>query len=764
VNDDRAVRHDAVRQDAEAERLRAIRASDLADPRLVSELDDLVRLAARVTDSPMAAVSLIERETQLLLCTVGIEARVSPRGASICDHTIRGLGPLVVDDTATDPRFRDSPLVTGSPHIRSYAGAPVHVGHLPFGALCVLDVRPRVHSTEQLDLLGAVARQVDRLVELHRHRRAASAPDLETVQRFAAVIRDQADFDEMLGALDSPAWVVDVSTQRFLRVNDATVRGYGWSSDELVHLGALDLLAARESELVAASIASSVRDGKAIDGSVPLSFWNGRRLLHRRRDGEVFEVRLAIAALHFEGSDALLVMVSRLGDRGASELDAERAAAHDPLTGLGNRRLMNAILDAHLGAGDPLTLLVVDLDRFTTVDDAAGHRRGDELLVVAAARLCAVVPAEATVVRHRGDEFAVLLPRTDVEDSRQVADRVRIALARPYLLEVGEHTLTASIGIAESSTAMASADLVALAEEAARDATRAGGNYVVVADVAFRERRQRRERIARQLAAAEEREELQLCYQPVVALEGPRAGRVDLVEALLRWHPDRAALMPPTKFLDVAERAGLMAPIGRWVIGEACAAAARWHRAGRELRVSVNCSVRQFTPQLHSEVSDALALHGLEGDRLVLEVTEGAVMEDHDRAGRMIEALAALGVQVVIDDFGTGYTSLGRLQELAVAGLKVDRAFALGLATPQGFGLYRAMVEMADACGIEVTAEGIETPRQLHVVTGLGCASAQGFLLGRAAPEDVVPERSAFPVAASRERASLLDRYGAHAG
>jgi EAL domain-containing protein (putative c-di-GMP-specific phosphodiesterase class I) len=145
-------------------------------------------------------------------------------------------------------------------------------------------------------------------------------------------------------------------------------------------------------------------------------------------------------------------------------------------------------------------------------------------------------------------------------------------------------------------------------------------------------------------------------------------------------------------------------------------------------------------------------------------VTEGALLEDHEGAGRVIEALAALGVQVVIDDFGTGYTSLARLQELAIAGLKIDRAFALGLATPQGFGLYRAMVEMADACGLEVTAEGIETPRQLHVVTGLGCAAAQGFLLGRAAPEEVVPERSAFPVAATRERANLLDRYGAHAG
>jgi diguanylate cyclase (GGDEF)-like protein len=764
VNDDRAVRRDAVRRETEDARLRAIRTAEVTDPRLASELDDVVWLAARVTDSPMAAVSLIEQETQLLLCTVGLDPKSSPREVAICDHTIRGLGPLVVEDTAADPRFRDNPFVVGAPHIRSYAGVPVHIGHLPFGALCVLDVRPRVRSTEQIDLLRALARQVDRLVELHRRRRSADPADVERVQRLAATISSAADFDELLGGLDSPACVLELSTQRFVRVNEATVRAYGWSSEELTHLGALDLLAAREAELVSATIASLPRDEAAIDRSLALTFWNSRRFLHRRRDGEVFEVRLAMSPLRFEGSDALLVIVSRLGEGGASELEAERAAAHDPLTGLGNRRLMNATLEAQLGAGVPVALLVVDLDRFRTVNDTAGHRRGDELLVAAAARLCAVLPEGATPIRRGGDEFAVLLSDVGVEESRQLGERIRRTLASPYRLEVGEHAVTASVGIAASSVGMSGADLVALAEEAAQAAKRAGGNCVVAADVALRERRQRRDRLANQLAAAEERQELQLYYQPVVPLEGPRAGRVDLVEALLRWHPDRAALMPPTKFLDVAEQAGLMAPIGRWVIGEACAAAARWHRAGRELRVSVNCSVRQFTPQLHTEVSDALELHGLTGDRLIVEVTEGALLEDHEGAGRVIEALASLGVQVVIDDFGTGYTSLARLQELAIAGLKIDRAFALGLATPQGFGLYRAMVEMADACGLEVTAEGIETPRQLHVVTGLGCAAAQGFLLGRAAPEEVVPERSAFPVAATRERANLLDRYGAHAG
>ena len=736
----------------------------MADPRLAAELDDLVWIAARVTGSPMAALSLIEEETQLLLCTVGLEPRVARREVAICDHTIRGLGPLVVEDASTDPRFRDNPVVAGAPHVRSYAGVPVHVGHLPFGALCVFDVRPRVRSTEELDLLRALARQVDRLVELHRRRRSAEPADAETAQRLAAVVRTAADFDELLGALDSPACVLEMSTQRFLRANDAMVQTYGWSFEELAHLGALDLLAAREAELVSATIAGLSRDEAAIEGPVPLAFWNSRRFLHRRRDGEVFEVRMAMAHLRFEGSDALLVIVSRLGEGSASEVEVERAAAHDPLTGLGNRRLMNATLDAQLATGAAVTLLMVDLDRFGAFNDMAGHRRGDELLVVAAARLCAVIPSGSTAIRHGGDEFAVVLVDAGIEESRQVAEGIRRTLATPYRLEMGEHTVTASIGIARSATAMVTADLIALAEEAAQDAKRAGGDSVVVADVALRERRRRRDRLAHQLAEAEERRELQLYYQPVVALEGPRAGRVDMVEALLRWHPDRAALMPPTKFLDVAEHAGLMAPIGRWVIGEACAAAARWHRAGRELRVSVNCSVRQFTPQLHVEVSDALSSHGLEGDRLVIEVTEGALMEDHDGAGRVIESLAALGVQVVIDDFGTGYTSLGRLQELAVAGLKIDRAFALGLATSQGFGLYRAMVEMADACGLEVTAEGIETPRQLHVVTGLGCVSAQGFLLGRAAPEEVVPERSAFPVAASRERESLLDRYGAHAG
>jgi EAL domain-containing protein (putative c-di-GMP-specific phosphodiesterase class I) len=339
---------------------------------------------------------------------------------------------------------------------------------------------------------------------------------------------------------------------------------------------------------------------------------------------------------------------------------------------------------------------------------------------------------------------------------------MRRTMAAPYELGVGEHLVTASLGVAVSSPGMTASELLARAADATQDAKRAGRNCVVLADAALRERHQRRDRLASQLAVAEENEELQLHYQPIVALRGPRAGRVDLVEGLLRWHSSRAALMSPTRFLDVAEEAGLMGPIGRWVLREACAAAARWLRSGRRLQVSVNCSVRQFTSRLVPEVADALTASDLDGELLVIEVTEQALSEDHDRAGGVIEALAELGVRVVIDGFGTGYSSLGRLQELAIAGLKIDRAFALGLVTPQGFGIYRAMVEMADAFGLEVTAEGIETPRQLHAVAGLGCAAVQGFLLGRAAPEEVVPERSAFPVASPSDRPGPVERFGMH--
>jgi diguanylate cyclase (GGDEF)-like protein len=586
----------------------------------------------------MAAVTLIEQDTQQLLCTFGAGPRTIPRGMAICDLTIRGLGPLVVEDVTEDPRFRENPLVTGPPHIRSYAGVPVHVGHVPFGALCVLDVRPRARGADVLDLLRALARQVDRVIELHRRRRSATAPDPRTSERPAARV----------GALVEA---------------DAT--------------------------------SLSVADG------------------------------------------------SRATAAGCRWLDS---------------------LEAHLRADAPVALVSADLDHFKGLNDSAGHLRGDELLVAAAARLAAALPEGAVPARRCGDEFAVLLPDTGPEEARRVAERMRRAMAAPYELGVGEHLVTASLGVAVSSPGMTASELLARAAEATQDAKRAGRNCVVMADAELRERHRRRDRLASQLAVAEENDELQLYYQPVVALRGPRAGRVDLVEALLRWHPSRAALMPPTKFLDVAEEAGLMGPIGRWVLREACAAAARWLRSGRQLQVSVNCSVRQFTSRLASEVADALAASDLAGERLVIEVTEQALSEDHDRAGGVIEALAELGVQVVIDDFGVGYSSLGRLQELAIAGLKIDRAFALGLVTPQGFGLYRAMVEMADAFGLEVTAEGIETPRQLHAVSGLGCEAVQGFLLGRAAPEEVVPERSAFPVASPSERPGPAERIGMHAG
>jgi diguanylate cyclase (GGDEF)-like protein len=756
--------HRSARHDPEGERLRAIRVADLRDHRLVADLEDLVRLAAVVTSSPMAAVTLIDQDLQLLLCTHGIEPQTTPRKVAFCEYTIQGHGPMVVVDTESDPRFHNNPVVAGAPHIRSYAGVPVHVGSVPFGALCVMDVHPRAQSTEQLDLLRSLARQVDLVVELHHLRKATTAPDEESVQRMATAIGSAEEFDEMLGGYGLPAWIIEPRSQRFLVANEATERVYGWTPEELGTLRAPELLAAREAELLSVPSARLPHGADLADDPAQLAFWSGRRFLHQDRDGDVFEVRVALAPMRFEGVDALLCVLSDVGDGGADDLAVERAAAHDPLTGLGNRRLLDVSLDARLGTSQPLVLLMVDLDRFALLNEVAGHRRGDELLVGAAARLSALLPVDATAVRYGGDEFAVLLAETRIEDAQHLAERIRRALGAPYLLAVGEHSVTASVAVANGVPPMTGSDVLTLATDAIEVAKAAGGDCVVVADASLRERHSRRERIQSQLAEAEEREELQLYYQPVVALEGPRAGEVDMVEALLRWHPDRSALMAPARFLDVAERAGLMVPIGRWVLGEACAAAARWRETGRDLVVSVNCTVRQFTARIPGDVADSLARHDLPGDRLVIEITEGAIIEDHDRTARVIDQLAAMGVRVVIDDFGSGYTSLGRLQELAVAGLKIDPAFLLGLSTTQGFGLYRAMVEMADACGLAVTAEGVETARQLNVVTGLGCAAAQGFLLGRAAPEEVVPEKSAYPVAASRERSDLLDRYGPRAG
>ncbi len=472
-----------------------------------------------------------------------------------------------------------------------------------------------------------------------------------------------------------------------------------------------------------------------------------RELLLNHRDGH--EVHVTSTA-YVVGTGAELRIggfMQELGDAAAAEEALAHAYLHDSLTGLPNRtlftyRLAYALATAHNQSGS-VAVLVLDLDRFKAVNDGLGHEVGDELLVAVATRLVsAAVPdnpgAAGTpelVARLGGDEFLVLFHGEAAEnDALTFSDRVMSALAEPVMAGGAEIFVSASVGIATNKAGSVSepTPLLSNADAAMHQAKRRGGRRVEVFGEALRLRVLDRMNTEHALHWALERRELQLLYQPVVAMDD---GRPVASEALLRWDHPEQGLMSPDRFIPVAEESGLIIPIGAWVLDQACAQLARWQQggwSGTGAAVEVNLSARQIDhPGIVDSVQRALAESGADPARLTLEITESALMDDARSALRVLHSLKDLGVALAIDDFGTGYSSLAYLQRFPLDALKVDKRFVAGLVDPGGPEIVGAVVGLAHALGLEVIAEGVETERQAEELRGLGCDYAQGYLFSR---------------------------------
>jgi diguanylate cyclase (GGDEF)-like protein len=411
---------------------------------------------------------------------------------------------------------------------------------------------------------------------------------------------------------------------------------------------------------------------------------------------------------------------------------------HDPLTGLPNRTLVLDRIDKALArgrrAGRRVAVLLCDLDHFQVINDPAGHESGDSALVEIARRVQRALRGGDTAGRLAGDEFVVVCE--DVADEREaivVAERLAGAIGAP--LQVGDRTLapTASIGIAVSSSP--DVDPMTLLRDAGIASVRAkdsGRNRWDVVDVAMRRRATERLDIEHALRKALAGGDLRLHFQPIVDL----TSRVAVGhEALLRWeHPERGMLLPG-HFLHVAEESGLIADIGRWVLGEAARAAAA--SASPEGYVAINVSPHQVTrPGLSETVEKALTDAGLPPERLVVELTESVMLSSAPGAREEITRLDDLGVRIVVDDFGTGFSALSYLRDLPVSGIKVDRSFTAGLGhDEQSERIVEALTGLGRGLGVDVIVEGVETEEQHGVLAAIGAEHAQGYLFGRPGPD-----------------------------
>ncbi len=417
-------------------------------------------------------------------------------------------------------------------------------------------------------------------------------------------------------------------------------------------------------------------------------------------------------------------------------------AYHDSLTGLANRSLFAERVDEALARvgdeGARVAVLFIDLDDFKTVNDTMGHAAGDALLGEVGRRIQGCIGDDDTAARLGGDEFAVLLPNLahDVE-ARTVAERILVALGDPIDVE-GQPVVThASIGIASQDGAADAAELMQHADVAMYTAKRDGKGRFNEFEPTMSLSVANRHRMKVGLERALNSNEFIVHYQPVIDVA---TGELAAVEALLRWKDPTRGLRTPTEFVGVAEDTGLIVPIGRMVLTEACRQAAQWTKLKPDLRVYVNLSTRQLAdPDIVGDVCSALATSGLRPEQLQLEVTETAMVQDIDHASATLEALKSIGVGVAIDDFGTGFSSLSYLRQLPIDVLKIAKPIVDSICdSTEDAAFVRGIVELGHVVGMRVIAEGVERVEQYAHLVDMGCDFVQGYYYASSMDPDEV--------------------------
>jgi diguanylate cyclase (GGDEF)-like protein/PAS domain S-box-containing protein len=470
-----------------------------------------------------------------------------------------------------------------------------------------------------------------------------------------------------------------------------------------------------------------------IEGVVP-HFEMEHRMLHR--DGSCRWMLTRGMAVRDADGHATRIAGSQtdITERKAVEEQLLHDAFHDALTGLPNRalfmdRLTQAVERSKRHPEYSFAVFFMDLDRFKHINDSLGHMVGDQLLTGIGKRLEGCTRVADTVARLGGDEFTIILDDiNDISDAVNMADRIREVLKAPFSLGGHDVFTSASIGIAMSSMGYAKPDdLLRDANTAMHRAKTSGRARYQVFDITMHSHAVELLKLETDLQRTRVCEEYRVHYQPVVSLE---TGQVTGFEALVRWqHPERG-LIYPDEFISVAEETGLIVPLDRWVLREACRQTVQWQKRFPGLTISVNLSPKQF---LHAdlvwEVERVLAETGLAASSLKLEITESVLMSNGETVQQSLTKIRALGVELYLDDFGTGYSSLSYLHRFPIDVLKIDRSFVCRIgAEGENSEIARAIVTLAHGMGLGVIAEGIETSEQLAELRSLSCKYGQGNL------------------------------------
>ena len=543
------------------------------------------------------------------------------------------------------------------------------------------------------------------------------------------------------------------SKERLRGLSDAALEGLVITDRGMIleaNQALLDILRCSPREVVGRSVleyvAPEYRD--QVSQNILSKYEEPYEIVGLRKDGTRLDLEVRGKAFSYQGQPVRVTAVRDITERKALERRLRHQALHDLLTGLPNRAVFMARLSSTLAhprrQRTGVAVMFVDLDNFKFVNDTLGHHVGDELLVAASKRLRTCLRVEDTLVRLGGDEFAVLLKDlADEGEATRIAARIAEELRVPFSLDNQEVFVTSSIGIALNGSGKDSPeDLLKNADIAMYWAKKEGKARYQLFNPSMEAQSTERMRLEHDLRRALEQDAFRLYYQPLVRAD---SGRIMGMEALMRWeHPVRG-LMLPDQFVPFAEETGLIIPLGKWALREACRQAKEWQErypSDPPLIVGVNLSARQLEhPNIVDEVEEALRDSGLDPRSLTLEVTESVVVKDEEHNIDAMQRLEAIGIRFALDDFGTGYSALAYLRRLPVGLLKLDRSFLERLGEDaEAEVLLSGVISIASGLGLYVLTEGVETPEQLAQVKALGCDLVQGNYLSEPLPSEAATE------------------------